>query len=88
MSQNESKWYGYMWEWDRMKLANPRLQWTAIPHLHGTYNDHIHSIGLTPLTANLTVLLTTSWDHFGLTHWLNTTLDIGHSMVLEGMNFL
>ena len=45
MSQNESKWGEYMWEWNRMKLANPRLQWMAIFHLHGTYDNHVHSVG-------------------------------------------
>ena len=35
----KEKWYGYTWEWDQMKLANPRLQWMAIPHLQGMYDD-------------------------------------------------
>ena len=39
----ESKWHGYSWEWDRMKLMNPRLQWTAILHLQGEYNVHVHT---------------------------------------------
>ena len=43
MSQNESKWYGYMWDWNRMKLTNPRLQWAAILRLEGAYNIHIHT---------------------------------------------
>ena len=43
MSQNESKWYGYAWEWDQMKPTNPRLQWTAILCLQGAYDIHIHN---------------------------------------------
>ena len=43
MSQNESKWGEYAWEWNRMKPANPRLQQTVTFPLHGMYNNHVHS---------------------------------------------
>ena len=33
-----------MWEWDQMKLTNPRLQWTAILCSQGVYDVHVHSV--------------------------------------------
>ena len=39
----ESKWGEYMWDWNWMKLTNPRFQWMAILHLQQAYDVHIHS---------------------------------------------
>ena len=41
MSQNESKWCGYSWEWDWMKPMNHRPQWMAILHSQGAYDVHV-----------------------------------------------